>query len=242
MKHQRTLLLIGLTLLLVCLFALDVWAGPGGKIAKAVFTTFWGKILLFFLVILLLPVILYAQVRQYFKTRSTMKALRQLAAYDRKFDWLFLKNRFTDIFTRTHAAWGQEDMGAVSEFSTSWYCQNQQIVHLDRWQNQGLINKSQLNKINSMSPIFVRHSGEPNGEGSIVVVDFRANVEDYLMKRDSGIIVEGKKGFQNVETLWSFQLQDGKWLLENIEQVDFWSMYIKMPNEVPAVALQPKNI
>jgi hypothetical protein len=48
MKHQRTLLLIGLTLLLVCLFALDVWAGPGGKIAKAVFTTFWGKILLSF--------------------------------------------------------------------------------------------------------------------------------------------------------------------------------------------------
>ena len=241
MKHQRTLVLIGLTLLFICLFALDVWAGPGGKIANALFTTFWGKMLLLVLTILFLPFIIYTRLRQYFKVRSTMKALRQLGVYDRNFDWLTMKNRLTDIFTRTHMAWGKEDMGEVSEFCTSWYWQNQQIVHLDRWKNQGLVNKSQLNKINRMEPIFVRHSGLPQGEGSIIVVDFKANVEDYLIKRDTGLIVEGKKGFQNVETIWTFQFNNGKWLLENIEQVEFWSMYIKMPNEVPAIALQAKQ-
>jgi hypothetical protein len=242
MKYQRPFLLLGLTLLFTCAFALDVWAGPGGQIAKAVFTTFWGKILLLILFLLFLPFILYSSVRQYFKVRSTMKTLRQLGARDRNFDWLTMKNRLTDVFTRTHRAWSMEDMGEVSAFCTSWYWQNQQIVHLDRWKSQGLINKSQLNKINSMEPIFVRHSGAPDGEGSIVVVDFKANAEDYLINRESGMIVEGKKGFQNIETLWTFQLKEGKWLLENIEQIDFWSMYIKMPNEVPAAVLQVKNI
>ena len=242
MKQQRTLLLIGLVILFICVFALDVWAGPGGKIAKAVFTTFWGKLLLLVLVIIFLPFLLYARIRQYFKVRNTMKALRQLGANNRNFDWLTLKNRLTDIFTRTHAAWTREQMDEVSEFSTSWYWQNQQIVHLDRWKDQGLQNKSQLAKINKMEPLFVRHSGQPDGEGSLIVVEFNAQVEDYLMQRDTGLIVEGKKGFQNVENIWTFQLQKGAWLLENIEQSEFWSMYIKMPNEVPAVALQPKTV
>jgi hypothetical protein len=241
MKIKRNMLLVGLVVLFICLFALDVWAGPGGKIGKALFTTFWGKALLLALTIIFLPLVLYMRLRQYLKVRRTMKVLRALAGSDRNFDWMFLKNRFTDVFTRTHAAWGQEDMGAVSEFCTSWYWQNQQIVHLDRWKNQGLVNVSKLNSIHKMEPIFVRYTGHPQGEGSIVVVDFKASVEDYLIKRDSGMIVEGKKGFQNVETLWTFQLSEGKWLLENIEQVEFWSMYIKMPNEVPAAALSTQK-
>ncbi len=238
MKHQRTLLLVGLTCLFICLFALDAWAGPGGKIAKAIFTTFWGKLLLVILVILFLPFILYARLRQYFKVRRTTDTLRQLAARNRNFDWMSLKNRVTDIFTRTHRAWGKEDMGEVSSFSTSWYWQNQQLVHLDRWKEQGLVNKSELRKINSLTPLFVRHSGLPDAEDSIIVIGIDANQEDYLMKRDTGLIVEGQKGFQDVETLWTFRLQKGEWLLDNIEQLDFWLSYVRMPNEVPAAALQ----
>lgn len=239
MKHQRTLLLAGLTLLFICLFVLEAWAGPGGKIAKALFTTFWGKVLLVVLTIIFLPFILYARLRQYFKVRRTMATLRQLAANDRNFDWMTLKNRVTDIFTRTHRAWGKEDMGEVSSFSTSWYWQNQQLVHLDRWKEQGLVNKSELRKINSLTPLFIKHSGQPQGEDSILVVGIDANQEDYLMQRDSGLIVEGKKGFQDVDTLWTFRLHKGEWLLDNIEQVEFWSTYVGMPNEVPAAALQP---
>ena len=238
MKHQRTLLLVGLTLLFVCLFALEAWAGPGGKIAKAVFTTFWGKLLLFLLVIIFLPFILYARLRQYLKVRRTTETLRQLASRDRNFDWMSLRNRVTDIFTRTHRAWGKEDMGEVATFSTSLYWQNQQLVHLDRWKEQGLVNKSELRKINNLTPLFVRHSGLPQAEDSLLVVGIDANQEDYLMQRDTGLIVEGKKGFQDVETLWTFRLHKGEWLLDNIEQVDFWLSYVRMPNEVPANVLQ----
>ena len=239
MKHQRTLLLVGLTLLFICLFAIEAWAGPGGKIAKALFTTFWGKVLLIVLTIIFLPFILYSRIRQYFKVRRTMAILQQLAARDRHFDWMSLKNRVTDIFTRTHRAWGKEDMSEVSSFSTSWYWQNQQLVHLDRWKEQGLVNKSELRKINSLMPLFVRHSGLPGAEDSILVVGIDANQEDYLMQRDSGLVVEGKKGFQDVETVWSFRLHQGEWLLDNIEQLEFWLSYVRMPNEVPASALQP---
>ncbi|MBL7826528.1 MAG: hypothetical protein JNJ57_07860, partial [Saprospiraceae bacterium] len=71
MKNQRVLLLVSLTLLLICLCVLEAWAGPGGKIAKALFTTFWGKVLMVILFILLLPFLLYTRIRQYFKVRST---------------------------------------------------------------------------------------------------------------------------------------------------------------------------
>ncbi|MBL7825785.1 MAG: Tim44 domain-containing protein [Saprospiraceae bacterium] len=238
MNNRRILILVSLTLLLICFCALEAWAGPGGKIAKVLFTTFWGKLLMLVLFILLLPLILYSRVRQYFKVRSTMKSLRVLGMKNPQFNWMNLKTRLTDVFTRTHLAWGKEDMGDVSEFCTSWYWQNQQLIHLDRWKNQGLINVSQLNRIKKMEPIFVSYSGLPNGDNSLIVVDFDANVEDYLMQRDSGLIVEGKKGFQDVETLWTFRLVNGNWLLDNIEQLEFWSMYIKMPNEVPATVTQ----
>lgn len=238
MKRRQILLIISLTLLMICLFSLEAWAGPGGKIAKALFTTFWGKMLLGIMTILLLPFILYSKFRQYFKVRSTLKTLRQLGGLNPQFNWITLKNRLTDVFTRTHLAWTKEDMGEVSEYCTHWYWQNQQLIYLDRWKDQGLVNKSSLRRIKKMEPIFVKFSDLPQNEDSMVVLDIIAEVEDYLVQRETGLIVEGKKGFQDLETLWTFRLQKGKWLLDNIEQVEFWSMYIKMPNEVPVTAIQ----
>lgn len=238
MKRRQILILVGLTLLLICLFSLEAQAGPGGKIAKALFTTIWGRIFLAIMTIVLLPFIVYSKFRQYFKVKNTLKTLRQLGAVSPPFNWLTMKNRLTDVFTRTHLAWSKEDMGDVSEYCTHWYWQNQQLIYLDRWNAQGLMNKSQMRHIKRMEPIFVRYSNLPQGEDSIVVVDILANIEDYLVQVDSGLIVEGKKGFQDVETLWTFRLLQGQWLLDNIEQVESWSMYIKMPNEVPVAAIQ----
>jgi hypothetical protein len=58
-------------------------------------------------------------------------------------------------------------------------------------------------------------------------------MEDYLARRDNGKIVKGKKGFADVETVWTFILKDGKWLTGNIEACDMSLSYAKLTNELP---------
>ncbi|MEN8216810.1 MAG: hypothetical protein ABFS56_10640 [Pseudomonadota bacterium] len=70
------------------------------------------------------------------------------------------------------------------------------------------------NYITLIQPLFLAHpEQEMEHEGSKLVVAITAKMEDYLAKRDSGKIVKGEKGFQNVDTIWTFVVQNGKWVL-----------------------------
>jgi hypothetical protein len=55
-------------------------------------------------------------------------------------------------------------------------------------------------------------------EGSKLVVAITANMEDYLATRGTGKVVEGEKGFKNTEKLWTFIVQNGQWVVANIEE------------------------
>jgi hypothetical protein len=58
-------------------------------------------------------------------------------------------------------------------------------------------------------------------------------MEDYLAERDSGEVVEGKKGFQEVETIWTFSVQNGQWVVANIEEDTLSLDYAQLANELP---------
>jgi hypothetical protein len=75
--------------------------------------------------------------------------------------------------------------------------------------------------------------------GSRVVVGVSANMEDYLEERASGKLVEGKKGYQDVESVWSFELQNGAWRVANIEEGSLTLAYAQLANELPAVLAPP---
>ncbi len=232
----KYLLPIFLILVFILTFETELIAGPGGKIARNLFSSFWGKLFLGMLTIILLPIIIPMMIRDYFKIKKTKKILNQLAMKDDNFELLKLNSQVKGIFNQVHRAWKKEEMELASEFMTDWYWQNQQLVFLNDWEEQGLENICRVREINSLKPIHIKATNNPNFEGSRVTFLIDADMEDYLKKRDSDQIVEGKKGFNDVETIWTFVLNDGKWLVENIEQGEMLSAFIKMPNSVPEVA------
>jgi hypothetical protein len=236
MNKKFQILAIVSTVFLMCVVSAmePAVAGPGGKIASAIFQTFWGKVLLFVLVILFLPLILYTLVTEYLAQRRTLKDLRKLAQVNKLFDWLTLRDRITDCFYQVHAAWRKEDMVEASEWMTDWYWQNQQLAYLDQWAKDGLVNHCRVKRISHLNPLFLAYrSDEQEAEGSRIVVSITANMEDYLAKRETGKVVEGKKGFKSVETVWTFIVQNGQWVVANIDEGSLSLAYIQLANELP---------
>jgi len=104
-------------------------------------------------------------------------------------------------------------MADVSDFMKDWYWQNQQIVHLDKWDEQGLVNVCEIREINSIKPIYIQKKSGNNSEGSRVVVSIDASMEDYLARKSDAKVMEGIKGFKNRTTvgLLSWIKVNGKW-------------------------------
>lgn len=215
-----------------------VMAGPGGKIARAVFETFWGKVLLAFLVIFFLPLILYAFFKEKMAERRARNDLRYIAkrTNDRRFEWLAIKERVQDCFYRVHAAWGKQDVSEAAEYMTDWYWQNQQIAFLDRWEREGLVNHCQVGSVRRIKPLLLIHrNDELPHEGSMLVVSICANMKDYLADRDTGAIIEGSNAFKDVETVWTFTMVNGNWRVSNIEEDSLSLAYAKMVKELPKI-------
>jgi hypothetical protein len=215
-------------------------AGPGGKIAAAVAKTFWGRVALAALVVLFLPLILYVLVREWLAARRTHRDLRRLRSLQPAFDWLMLKDRVIECFHRVHAAWRKEDMAQASQWMTDWYWQNQQLAHLDRWAEQGLVNRCTVKSVGRIRPLHLAcRDSDGLMSGSRVVVAVTAKMEDYLEERATGRVVEGEKGYKDVESVWSFELQGGSWRVANIEEDSLTLVYAQMGNELPESLPQP---
>ena len=129
--HTKILSVFLLFVLFLILLTVEpALAGPGGKIANAMFESFWGKVLLIILVIVFLPLILLTLAKEKVAERRTLRDLRFMAKRSPSFDWLKVRQRVQDCFSRIHAAWQKEDMKESSNWMTDWYWMNQQMVYL----------------------------------------------------------------------------------------------------------------
>ena len=119
---------------------------------------------------------------------------------------------------------------------TDWYWQNQQLAHLDRWKKEGLVNVCDVKNITKIKPLlFVhRNQGEAH-EDSMVVISIQARMNDYLQDRATGKVVEGSKRYKEVETVWSFTLENGAWKVSDIEEDTMSTAYAKMVKELPKI-------
>ncbi len=235
--QTKRIIILGVSILLLSVFmASPVMAGPGGKIAKAVAKSFWGKVVLVVLTIIFLPLIIYITIREKLATRRALKDLRYIARFGPDFEWFKIRQRVTDCFHRIHDAWRKEDVSEAAAWMTDWYWQNQQLVYLDRWGREGMRNVCEVKRINSIRPLLFAHrnDGAPH-EGSILAVTVSAKMKDYLEKRNTGEVVEGDKKFKDVETIWSFTLGDGKWRVSNIEPSDMIMEYITQAKGFPSI-------
>jgi len=147
------------------------FAGPGGKIARAVAETFWGKVIFVGITIFFLPLIIYMLLKEHSAKKRVINDLKVLARVSPDFDWIKLRKRIQDCFYRVHAAWEKSDVSEAHEWMTEWYWQNQQMVYLDRWERDGLVNICEVDKINYIKPIMFSFRGDEKkpGEGSELV-------------------------------------------------------------------------
>ncbi len=237
MKMLKSFVLLLILVVLTLMIIEPAFAGPGGKIARVMFETFWGKILLAALTIILFPLILYVLIKQKLGERRARKNLRYMAKFSPNFEWVNIMQRATDCFHRVHAAWSKEDVSEAAEFMTSWYWQNQQLVFLNKWEKAGLVNHCTVKRVSEIKPLlFIGRNDGAQHEGSLLAISITANMQDYLAERGTGKVVEGSKKFKPVETIWSFTLMDGKWKVSGIEEGDMALVYAKAMLEQPVLA------
>lgn len=232
MKRQH-FLIFALLVVMVLLVVDPVYAGPGGAIAKAITKTFWGKLLMLVLVIIFAPLIIYVLIRERIGVFYTKRTLSKIAAVDRRFNWLDLEKDIRNAYSRVHIAWDKEDMSAVQEYVSSWYWQNQQLVYLDEWKSRNLHNVCHLKTIGRIKPLYIELSEYDQFEGTRIAFSIFGEIEDYLIDNESRQIVEGSRGYQEVEKVWIFELTDGKWLLDDIRDGSLSLAFAKMKNSIP---------
>lgn len=213
--------------------ATEVLAGPGGKIAKELFSSPLGKIVGIILGVILLPLVIWSYLKRNKGIKETRKKLEQLAKVDFElFEEINLKNRMNDIFFRVHKGWSERNLDNCEEYMTHWYRQNQQTVYLDEWDSKGLMNVCTIKKVNSITPIHIRITEDEKFDGSRIMFAIDANMEDYLVSIENSSIIEGKKGFNDVETVWTLKLEDRIWKLDNIEESEMVMSYLKMESQL----------
>lgn len=212
-------------------------AGPGGKIARVVAETFWGKVILIGLAILFLPLIIYILIKQFFAKIRVYRDLRIVAKICPAFSWIRLRERIKDCFHRVHAAWEKSDIYEAKDWMTDWYWQNQQIVYLERWERDGLVNICEVDKINYIKPIFFSYRSDDGriGNGSSLAVMISASMTDYLEKMADGELIEGIRKKRDIERIWSFTYENEKWVVSNIDEGSNLLEYIEMMESVPKV-------
>lgn len=233
MKLSKKEWLVVLTLIIICFTIDPVYAGPGGTVAKAFFRTWWGKLILILLTVIFLPLIIYMRLIEYRKAREIKKILSQLSKEHKAFHWLQLQKEFHNIIRRVYQAWQEEDLSQVKQYVNHWYWQNQQEVYLDRWKKENLQNISRLKDITKVRPLYLEISEEPNFENSRIAIVITVVAEDYLIDRETQKVVEGKKGYDELDYVWFLEYSEGQWLLDDIQEGSMALEIAKMPNEVP---------
>lgn len=211
----------------------DLLAGPGGRIAREIVKSPWGRFVLIVTTIVLLPVILFWKFRLFFTDFRTKRHLKSLARFNANlFDELEVRKRVKDVFLRVHQAWSKSDLEYCSDYMSSWFWQNQQLVFLDQWENQGLHNVCNVEGIARISFQLLKTTNNEDFSGSKLVVLVTAKMEDYLIRKKDNRIMKGSKGYRNVETIWIFIVNSGDWVLDDIDDPENCSIYSKMSNEV----------
>jgi len=237
MNRKRILGICIIFLMVAFIFIQPAYAGPGGHIAKVLANTFWGKMVLGLLALILLPLGIYLYIKQKLAELRVYKDLKFVAQYDPNFEWLQVKERIVDCFYRIHSIWKEEELAETCEYMTDWYWQNRQLVYLDRWHREDLRNICEVRRIRTIRPLlFIHRNDDAAHEGSMLVVTITADMQDYLVQNETGRVVEGDRKFKDHETVWTFTLVAGQWRVSNIEEAGCEFDYIFQAKDLPGIA------
>ena len=231
-KSHYILLILVITLVL---FDIDpMYAGPGGTVVKAIFKTWWGKLLLSIIGIIFFPLTIYVYFREYFAVKNCKKELLELGKRNKDFSWLNLDKNVRNIFNRVYIAWNNQDLKEASSYISHWYWQNQQLVHLDEWKKENLRNVCKVDGIKSVKPLYLEISEDEGLEGSRIAFLITANIMDYLKDIDTHKIVQGSSKFDEEEKIWVMEYTNGQWVLDDIQDGQLSLAFAKTKSIIPA--------
>lgn len=216
---------------LLFFFSDIAFAGPGGIIKEAS-NTFWGQIIMFGLLLFFTPLIIWYSVKRHILIKRIKKLLKQIALSDHRFEWMELKDRFTQVFYWVHSAWDQQKMDLAKDHVSDWYMKNQQFL-LDKWEKEGLENKVSNVKIKSITPLYIVQNIKDDNKNRITV-EIEAEMRDFMINKQTGKVVEGDKKLGNMTTIWSFVWQNDNWVLNLIEADDMSMEYLSEKSKVYA--------
>ena len=83
--------------------------------------------------------------------------------------------------------------------------------------------------------MWERSDGQQPGEGSELAVLIEARMKDYLEQITDGEVIEGDKKKKDVERVWSFTFENGKWVVSNIDEGSNSLQYVEMMKTVPRI-------
>lgn len=85
--------------------------------------------------------------------------------------------------------------------------------------------------------MYIEISEEENFKYSKIAVSITANIEDYLVNRDTRKVIKGDKGYIYETHIWIMEYDGENWLLDNIADEDYSLVYLKMKNLIPETLL-----
>ena len=183
--------------------------------------------------IILLPLIIYVYFREFLAIKKCKKELLVLGKKNRDFSWLNLDKNVRNIFSRVYIAWNNQDLKEASSYISPWYWQNQQLVHLDEWKKENLVNVCKVDGIKSVKPLYLEITDDANLEGSRIAFLITANIMDYLKNKDTNKIVQGSSKFDDEEKIWVMEYTDGNWVLDDIQDGQLSLAFAKTKNVIP---------
>ena len=160
-------------------------------------------------------------IRESFIARKIRKDMQHIARYFPLFEWTKFQETVKDCFLRVHSDWKQADLSHGPEWMTAWCWQNQQLPRLERCKKEGLVNICDIGKIYKVSPLKIVHEN-PEGDHKhpMIIVSIEARLMDYLKDTETGKVVEGKKEYLGIKTIWHFTLENNIWKLSSMEDGD----------------------
>lgn len=210
------------------------FAGPGGFIVKGFFKTWYGKLILVLLGILILPVIIYFKTQEYFGVRRSKKLINSLATINGVFEWTQIHKSIANIVVEVHEAWSTAKLDQAQEHMTEWYWQNQQLTILNRWKELGLRNVCNFYAVEKIKPIHVAVSDSDDFNDTRIAFSIQFNREDYLINEVTRKVVEGAKGYESEKQVWVMVYDGANWKLDDIQPDGATIMFCKAKNLVPA--------
>lgn len=162
------------------------------------------------------------------KTKKTLELIKFIGRQDKTYERNYLIKTIRKIFLELQACWMKRDLSKIKkDLMATLYMQYERQI-------SGLKSNNEINilkdlKVVNVDLVNIRYTEKKNQREVTALIT--ASARDYYVDDRNNSFIRGDKTAATFQEFWTFQLQDDRWLLREIEQA-FESGYLKEENYV----------